>query len=450
MLLKNEFYDQNTLKTFAENIDKAWLAYSVDCASPKEKKNAYQFLIYALNIPYLIKHQIQFDFLNQANTEMEIIAACMEAREKRKRKNPDWIPGCTPDFLELNEVTRTLEYYPLTEMKKDQRRHFIEENQLLEVNWWDRLKDKTSTVKFDRYERAPYRVHIYNGRFYQNGKLFTTCGKWLGAAPYKAHSKLKFGAFTLNLDGELSVFNHLWGLDGIKHSSMNSGGLVFCAGEFKIDNGKLIALHTHSGHYRPTLYNLYLLLDYFAERGVDVSATKIYLLDKDIRVMGLDVSTQPIYLNGKKNPPFYEIAASEFMVNFKGRFVVILTQIIKDINQLQTTSRTTQFFEIKDTFKNSGLTKERKACARNVGMAVNCALQFIEEGRAVKTDLIQEMIDYLEQLKEENAEISKKYHKSPKNGRLQHKIESYIKQLKDLCILEQPREENEAIMKCII
>ena len=57
---------------------------------------------------------------------------------------------------------------------------------------------------------------------------------------------------------------------------MNAGKQVFCAGELQIDNqGKLLMITTHSGHYRPSNYSLYKFLQHLESQGVDISEVKI-------------------------------------------------------------------------------------------------------------------------------------------------------------------------------
>lgn len=90
-----------------------------------------------------------------------------------------------------------------------------------------------------------------------------------------AHGKKGYAAFTLNINGELSVFNHKCTKDGIAHSSMNAGAPVISAGELMIHNGRLISINTFSGHYEPSLYSQLRILDHFSRRGIDLSATTI-------------------------------------------------------------------------------------------------------------------------------------------------------------------------------
>lgn len=451
MLLKLELYAQTEAHTLAENIDKAWKIYNEKSTSPQAKAIAHQFLIYALDIPYLIKNHDRFKFLRGTSIDVEqTIASCMRARAERRLRNPEWIPGCTPQFLELDNETTDLHLFPATPAKKEQSRKLIKSMELLKVSEESKKSDEESHTRLlNNHERAKYRVHIYEGRFYQGGELFTTCGHWFRQKPYKSHSKLKYGSFTFNLNGELSVFNHLWGVDKVKHSSMNSGNLVVCAGELKIADGKLVAINTFSGHYQPTLFNIYLLLDYFSEKGVDISGTKIYLQDEAFRDLGFDIASRVVYLDGKNAPPFYEISASSFIINFKGQFVGLLEKIQKDMINIQRTSLTTRLFMQKDKWFNTSLTQERMKAANNVYITANCALTMIEEGRPISSVLLIEVIDCLKKLKEENAFLSQQHNKKSENGRLQHKIESYIKQVNKLCERAKPREEIQPLMPYI-
>lgn len=119
----------------------------------------------------------------------------------------------------------------------------------MDVSNSSKLKNIAYETKFlDKEQRAQHRVNIVHGKFKKDNADFDT-------SQMIAHGKTGFAAFTLNANGELSVFNHLGMRDKIAHSSMNSGSPVVAAGELKIQNGKLLAINTHSGHYRPSLFN---------------------------------------------------------------------------------------------------------------------------------------------------------------------------------------------------
>ncbi|MBI2786269.1 MAG: hypothetical protein HYX60_08210 [Legionella longbeachae] len=153
-------------------------------------------------------------------------------------------------------------------------KNIVEKQHLLEVNEKSRFEDKIlNVVYFTDKDRAKFQIITHDGLFKQNAKNFSTTNMC-------SHFKKNFASFTLNKQGELSLFSHLSGEKDkqdkvISHSSMNAGKKVIFTGEIQIENGVLLAITTYSGHYRPSLYNIYRLLEHFVNLGIDISKTKI-------------------------------------------------------------------------------------------------------------------------------------------------------------------------------
>lgn len=58
---------------------------------------------------------------------------------------------------------------------------------------------------------------------------------------------------------------------------MFAGVSVLAAGEVKIVKGKLIEITTHSGHYQPSIENVYQTLKHLQRQGVDINNVQIRL-----------------------------------------------------------------------------------------------------------------------------------------------------------------------------
>lgn len=255
--------------TLPERIDYAWGVYIDEAIDDTYRRQAMKFLVYAFDIQlenFSIPESINFEliFLMDNSTQdilEQQISQRMVERETWKALLPDYVPGKTPNCIHQLITT--------------QHEHSIKtladrlSTELLHVNDYSKEKDKQYNTRFfTPYERSPLQVHIRGGLFYQNAALFDS-------KRYIAHNKKHFAGFTLNSNGELSVFSHLNMTNRMAHSSIHAGAPVFCAGELCIEEGVLKAITTHSGHYTPNMYSMYLFLEYVAERGVDISQTKV-------------------------------------------------------------------------------------------------------------------------------------------------------------------------------
>jgi hypothetical protein len=213
MSLENDLFNQELgNSTLAESIDKAWLIYcNANHEADEDRRIALNFLMYAFNLS------------NTQNLNHKLIELMTE-RNMFKEDNPEYIPGLSPSRLglEAKELADIVNYdlYPHNR-KLDS---LIRNDEILVVNKQNAMLNQLTFTLFYSYkERAKYRVHIANGLFYQNGKVFSTDN-------YVSHNKLSYAAFTLNVYGELSVFNHYGKEDGVVHSSLNRGVPVVCAG----------------------------------------------------------------------------------------------------------------------------------------------------------------------------------------------------------------------------
>jgi hypothetical protein len=415
MNLKEELYSQNRGKTFAESIDQAWEIYSDEDKEIQDRRIAQEFLIYAFNI-------------RSSENLNEKLLVLMNDRIQHKAKNPEYVPGLSPKHLGLKPPDMLLQATKISEESSNlELKKLFEEKELLDVNQGDKEDDRrTGTQFFARQNRALYRVHIFQGKFCKEGELFDT-------KKYKAHNKKGYAAFTINVNGELSIFNHLGGKDKILHSSMNAGVPVMCAGELVIKKGELVSINTYSGHYEPSLFNIYRALEYFSSKGIDVTRTAIYTLQ--------DFNYPDLNLTPKKsqgvNARWYKISASEFFSAVKSRLDQSLREIKHDILKYQISSVKTLLFEFKDFVTRSNLTQDRKAIASETQkLASNFLADLVDENHDVNREKAQDLKDALITLRDKNNILSQEHGKGLNSGRLHQKIEGFIKRTEDIMNLK--------------
>jgi len=175
--LKSSLYD-DWQGTLSERLDKAYQIYIDENRTLEDRKIVQDFLIYVLDIQ------------NPKDINKEI-ASLMAQRELIKKHNPDFIPKIS--FSKIGEDNQLN-----TEIPKDD---------LLEVNRISQAKDKgeltgKKTTFFNPNERSIFQVIISGGKFTKGGKTFDSTN-------YISHNKKGFVVFTFNVNGEISVFNHI-------------------------------------------------------------------------------------------------------------------------------------------------------------------------------------------------------------------------------------------------
>jgi hypothetical protein len=257
------------------------------------------------------KEQFLLGILNCQPTE---IANLMQLIIAKQNINPEFIPGIKPSvfvqdkYADPDKASSKEKYLwkKMVAMLRSANR-----DKILKVNEKDRLKDKEKfTQQFDALAREAQRVVIVNGKFMQvNGddklKIFDSRNNI-------SHEKPGFAAFTININGEISAFNHLGMIDKIAHSSMNAGAPIFSAGEMCITNGSLTSLTLHSGHYKPGLLSLYETLRYLASLKVDLSNTNVYLYELPPTQLNLPSVPLPFVVNGIQTT-VYSCKASDIL-----------------------------------------------------------------------------------------------------------------------------------------
>lgn len=295
MNYKLDLFSQNQGLTFAESIDLAYEIYLDFQKTNQERQYAQNFLIYAFDI-----QKIQ-----DLNWQLVIL---MNERIRFKAENPEYIPGFSPKHLQLHPAKMLIPQTRVSKQSSDAIiQRLMDENELIDVSEKAKKRDETGRpLFFNNKERACYRVHIHKAKFFQSGKVFDT--KY-----YVTHLRQGYASFTLNANGELSIFSHLTAQAGIVHASMNAGSPLVSAGELCIREGELISIITYSGHYTPNMFNAYRALTHFSRKGINIAATQV-LTKNDPRACGLTYKTQPVEIYSPQETfQFYGISALEFV-----------------------------------------------------------------------------------------------------------------------------------------
>jgi hypothetical protein len=101
-------------------------------------------------------------------------------------------------------------------------------------------------------ERAPYIATFINGKIIVNGHVLDTT-RCQGKQP-------GYYAYGVTSSGELLIGAHIQGQ--FQHSSFTGMGPTLCVGMIKVENGVIVDISNHSGHYRPSCEALRCALKY--------------------------------------------------------------------------------------------------------------------------------------------------------------------------------------------
>ncbi|MDI1351175.1 MAG: hypothetical protein PSV35_00140 [bacterium] len=418
-MLKNKSIYKEKSGTLAERIDFAWSIYTLNNKIKlpelnKIKKEALLFLTYALDIrdPQDVNGQL----IN-----------LMAEREKVKAVNPGYIPGKSPNRLPFNPAEIIPSATPMNKKNESpQIAEAIRNNELLDVNSGSKQLDtEKKTIFLTEQERAERRVIISNGQFKKNGINFDTSNM-------HSHKKEGFAAFTLNANGELSVFVHNQMRDRFAHSSMNAGVPVVAAGEIKIENGVLKGITTHSGHYRPSLFNVYRLLEHFNAQGIDTSQAIVISFTNPAHSLK-DLESRAVYY------PAYESYMYETPANqIYSKMIDVINNSVSSINdQIKTYKEggfLTAIYKFKDKIMRSNLTEERNKMAVSFEKEISTFKQGIrsdlpkEELKAKK----DELNDIIQKYEKANDLLSEQHNKNTSSGRLSSTFSTFKDKLQEI------------------
>jgi hypothetical protein len=210
------------------------------------------------------------------------IPKLMGERATIKRHNPEFIPGMKPKISPLpmsfmpekhsNTTQATWRLIPNLVAAKYDKKSFAEiENE---------MRNSAGTTKAISDEHNYSRIIIKNGKFYNESAAESF--DQFDTLTYRSHGKKAFAAYTISTNGEILAFNHhnmYETSESYTQIASETIAPVYVAGEIQIHNGIFKRLTIHSGHYQPNIIHIYHTLDYFKNKGVDLSHGVIYLLD---------------------------------------------------------------------------------------------------------------------------------------------------------------------------
>lgn len=395
----------------SDGIDLAWSVYTNSRLTKTHREVAQQFLIYAFDLKSLkdLNNQL-LTLMTQRNTHLGV--------------NFEYIPGLAPAHLDLEPRELSPKKIETTVAPNAKLQHLLDIKEMLDVNETDKKEDNLYNRKrFFSQDRAKHRVHLYQGRFHQQGVLFDT-------SRFIAHGKLGYAAYTLNANGELSVFNHYGVNHEPVHSTMNAGSPVVSAGELRITNGELIVINTHSGHYEPSLFNAYRALEYFSSKGLNITKTDIYLFQEP-RSNGLAIDSLTITLN---RTTFYKVSAPALYKDVKQKLSEALESIEKDTQTYQSNSLMNMLYAFKDFILRSNLTQSRKAIAQEVHTTTQAVVEVLSRTgeKVAHLDALNGLTLKLEGLKDKNDQLSIQHGKKPGTGRLGEHLGLFLQKTIDL------------------
>ncbi|MDF1758104.1 MAG: hypothetical protein P1U74_07380 [Legionellaceae bacterium] len=329
-------------ETLANRIDFAWEVYSGEKYSDEYRKPALKFLLYALDITH---HE---------NINEQLIKL-MKDRSTHKENNPEYIPGKSPTRIPFDPKT-TLPEKTIAHGQTENLdiKNAIIRGELLDVNERSKAIDqKEKTVFLKAKGRAEHQVLIHSGKLTMRGKPFDSSGMI-------AHDKRGFAAFTLNANGELSVFKHKNMRDRYAHSSMNAGKPVVAAGEFQVEGGVVKAINTHSGHYAPSLFSVYRFLEHLSQHQVDISQTKVITQQNPSEFIQ-DIHSTPFeYMHTYEQ--YYATDASELYNKLDAVINKNLSSIQEQLQNYEKSSFTS-LLKFKDMLTGSNLTEKKATIA---------------------------------------------------------------------------------------
>jgi hypothetical protein len=259
-------YHTNTPTILAVRLDKAFEIYNaVDTFLAKGNTGIASLELLQIKQNMLIFMKTVLDVQDEAK-----ISGLMAEREKFKTHNPEFIPNRQVHLTHLPPVTsdkkavRNWQNLAESELAKSR-------GKALTVTEEARVDDKeTGILRYTPEERDRLRAVIHEGVFVERQQGDNTFVE-VDTLYRTAHHQTNLVAYTLNKDGELTLFDHKMKADLVAHSTMNAAMFVASAGEMRIEKGKLTLITMHSGHYQPTDQNVFELLKYLKEQKVDLT-----------------------------------------------------------------------------------------------------------------------------------------------------------------------------------
>ena len=284
-------YKDDNITLLSDRIDFAFALYTDESLSEAIRYKALRFLGYSLDI-----HE---ELLRGPNIN-ETILHLMNVRNQHKESEPSYIPG----RVSVSE--------PLLPMQAS----YVE-------------RDRREAIRYlESQKTEKHRVFITQGKFKKNNTNFDTSN-------YTAHAKPGWAACVLDPNGDFFVFKHTFGqgANPIKHSSFTKGGPVFFAGELIIRDGVLKAIAPMSGHYKPSLFQTYLMLEYLSDHGVDISQADVITLDNPSEYLSDVHST--VITNEYPKVFYLEKAGKEYLTPAREIYQSIHSKLLNAVQNIQ-------------------------------------------------------------------------------------------------------------------
>lgn len=422
--------------TLAARIDYAWSIYT-EKNTYEAKYAALKFLIYAFDI-------------TDTNAINQQLFQFMEDRQQHQAINPNYVPGKLPSHLPFDPKLVIPEKTPTYGNSTHSGvKAAIAERELLDVNAHGRKADngvrhpykKTCpTIFFNDKERGAWRVHLRNGLFHQNGKPFDT-------SQMISHRKKGFAAFTLNANGELSVFNHNNMKDSIAHSTPNAQAPVVAAGELQIKNGVLTAITTHSGHYCPSVFNVYRFLEYCVQRKVNIDQAQVITFKNPS--LQLNTHTRRQYFPELGMRCLYITPAIQIYRDINRVLNESIITAHQQVHSYQSSGFWNTIFYIKDLCFGRKLTEHRAQLAAEFESCLNDFKATITD--SLSREELNQRINSLKILialfQQQNNNLSQAHSKRLASGRLAKSMSSLAAEVK---VISREFIEPHAAMKSIV
>lgn len=142
--------------------------------------------------------------------------------------------------------------------------------------WFKReLYDNQSNVqRYTPEDQDRHQITVQEGKLYYQGKPFSTLN---GSADGRAMIQI----IALTMDGRLITAPHA--PPGVlHHSTLVNGGPGYFFGEIRAVDGKIQMVSNMSGHYTPSVKDLYRFASYLRALGLEVPDSVIVEIDEEI------------------------------------------------------------------------------------------------------------------------------------------------------------------------
>ncbi len=205
-----------------------------------------------------------------------------------------------------------------------------------------------ATYIHDPRQRDKFRVIVHDKKLIRENKTNDLHNSVFTTNEMTGHKGEGQCAFTLNIRGELFVFNHLsmkpdQNNQVFAHSSMNASDIVVAAGEMTVNKeGQVTSISDYSGHYQPTPYNVYLMIKHLKKQGMDIDNIDVILM------------TQVDGISGAKEGEAYHYKGIDVFNHFENLEKRFNIGLYRNSQQVQTNATLNDLLEyIKKTDRNT-------------------------------------------------------------------------------------------------